>query len=123
MPDLFSSTPIVVKGQYKGPGKATITLSGKTGEGNFQRKIDVQFPGDEPKNEVLAPIWARAKVDDLMNADLADVQRGQPDPARKEEDHRPRPPLPIAHAVHQFRGRRGTNHNRRRPGQDRRCAR
>ena len=60
-------------------------MKGKTGEGDFERKIDVTLPEKEPANEVLAPLWARAKVDDLMGKDLAGVQRGQPDPAVKEE--------------------------------------
>ena len=85
IPDLFSSTPVVVKGQYKEPGKATITLTGKTGKGKFQRKIEFWFPGKEQANQAIASLWARAKVDDLMNGDLANIQRGQPDPARKEE--------------------------------------
>jgi Ca-activated chloride channel family protein len=85
VPDLFSSTPVVVKGQYKQGGRGTITLRGKTGEGKFERKIDVTLPEEEPNNEVLASLWARAKVDDLMQQDLAGVQRGTPNPAMKEE--------------------------------------
>jgi Ca-activated chloride channel family protein len=85
IPDLFSSTPVVVKGRYTHGGKGTITLRGRTGEGKFERKIDVTLPEEEPKNEVLAPLWARAKVDDLMQQDLAGVQHGQPNPAMKEE--------------------------------------
>ncbi len=72
----------MVKGQYRRAGKGTITLHGKTGEGKFERKIDVSFPEDEPKNEVLASLSARAKVEDLMNQDLG-VQCGQPDPAQR----------------------------------------
>lgn len=85
VPDLFSSQPVVVKGQYKQGGKGTITLRGKTGEGKFERKIAVTLPAEEPKNEVLASLWARAKVAHLMHKDLAGVQRGQPNPAMKEE--------------------------------------
>jgi Ca-activated chloride channel family protein len=85
VPDLFSSTPVVVKGRYKQSGQGTITLRGKTGEGKFERKIDVTLPEEEAKNEVLASLWARAKVDDLMQQDLAGIQRGQPNPAMKEE--------------------------------------
>ncbi|MHC4179266.1 MAG: hypothetical protein ACYSWU_17270 [Planctomycetota bacterium] len=44
IPDLFSSKPVVVKGQYKEGGKGTITLRGKTGEGKFERKIAVTLP-------------------------------------------------------------------------------
>jgi Ca-activated chloride channel homolog len=85
IPDLFSSTPIVVKGQYKQAGKGTITLSGKTGTGRFERKITVELPAEEAKNDVLAPLWARAKIEELMNRDLAAVQEGRPNPAAKEE--------------------------------------
>jgi len=85
VPDLFSSTPVVVKGRYKQGGQGTITLRGRTGEGKFERKIDVTLPEEEAKNEVLASLWARAKVDDLMQQDLAGIQRGQPNAAMKEE--------------------------------------
>jgi Ca-activated chloride channel family protein len=85
VPDLFSSTPVVVKGQYKQGGKGVITLRGKTGEGRFERKIDVALPDDQPENEVLASLWARAKVEHLMNQDLTAAQQGKPNPAIKEE--------------------------------------
>jgi len=85
VPDLFSSTPVVVKGRYEKGGQGTITLRGKTGEGDFERKIDVTLPDEQPDNDVLAPLWARAKVDHLMHGDLTGIQRGDPDPATKEE--------------------------------------
>ena len=85
VPDLFSSKPVVVKGRYEQGGRRTITLRGKTGEGKFERKIDVTLPDEEPKNEVLASLWARAKVRHLMQKDLAGIQRGTPNPAMKEE--------------------------------------
>ena len=85
VPDLFSSKPVVVKGRYKQGGRRTITLRGKTGEGKFERKIDFTLPDEEPKNEVLASLWARAKVRHLMQKDLAGIQRGTPNPAMKEE--------------------------------------
>jgi len=85
VPDLFSSTPVVLQGRYKKGGKTTITLRGKTGEGKFERKIEVTLPANAPKNEVLAPMWARAKVADLMHSDLRNIQQGKPTPAVKEE--------------------------------------
>lgn len=83
--DLFSAKPVVVKGRYRNGGRGTITLQGTTGEGPFERKIKVDLPGDEPKDDVLAPLWARAKIEHLMDQDLAGMQRGNPDPAIKEE--------------------------------------
>jgi len=85
VPDLFAAKPVVVKGQYKRGGKGTIILRGMTGEGPFERKIEVTLPDDEPENAVLAPLWARAKVAELMQRDLTGVQRGNPNPAVKEE--------------------------------------
>jgi Ca-activated chloride channel family protein len=85
IPDLFSAKPVVVKGRYEKGGKATITLRGTTGEGPFERKIEVNLPGEAQENDVLASLWARAKVDHFMGQDLAGMQRGNPDPAVKEE--------------------------------------
>ncbi len=85
VPDLFSSTPVVVKGRYKAAGKGTITLRGKTGEGPFERRIEVDLPAERPQSDSLASLWARAKVEHLMNTDLAGVQSGNPNPAMKEE--------------------------------------
>jgi len=76
---------VVVKDQYKSGGNGVITLTGNRGEGPFERKIDISFPAERPEDEVLAPLWARAKVEHLMNRDLAGIQRGQPNPAVKEE--------------------------------------
>ncbi|NQT38309.1 MAG: hypothetical protein HQ581_12505, partial [Planctomycetes bacterium] len=56
-----------------------------TGEGDLRRLNDVTLPGEQPQNEVLAPLWARAKIENLMSKDLAGIQRGTPDPAMKEE--------------------------------------
>ena len=85
VPDLFSSTPVVVKGRYRQPGKGAITLKGTTGEGPFERKIAVEFPAEAPQNEDLASLWARAKIAHLMDQDLSAAQRGKPNPAIKEE--------------------------------------
>ena len=85
IPDLFSSTPVVIKGRYTRGARGTLTLRGTTGEGPFEREIDVKLPGEQPEDDVLASLWARAKVEHLMDRDLAGMQRGKPDPAIKEE--------------------------------------
>jgi Ca-activated chloride channel family protein len=40
------------------------------------RQIAVNLPALEPRHDVLATLWARARVDDLMAADFAGIQRG-----------------------------------------------
>jgi Ca-activated chloride channel family protein len=87
VPDLFSVQPVVISGRYKpsaGRVTGTVTLKGNTGEGKFQREVEITLPAAEPANAVAAPLWARAKVDYLMSQDLANIQKGKPDPAIKE---------------------------------------
>ena len=77
VPDLFSAKPIVVHGRLTGPAAGSITLRGNTGGGAYEEQIAVSQPAAPPDNEALASLWARAKVDDLMNRDLAAMQTGE----------------------------------------------
>ncbi|MCP4251509.1 MAG: VWA domain-containing protein, partial [bacterium] len=85
IPDLWDSAPVVIKGRYLSPGSGTITLRGRRGDGPFERTIDLTLPQSAPENDSVATLWARAKVEDLMNTNLAAIQRGQPDPLIKEQ--------------------------------------
>lgn len=76
VPDLFSAKPIVVHGRLTGPAAGTITLRGNTGGGAYEEQIAVSEPAEPPDNDALASLWARAKVDDLMNRDLQALQTG-----------------------------------------------
>ncbi len=84
LPDLFSARPIVVHGRYTTGGPGNVTLRGRRGTELFERRIDVTLPPDRPGNDALASLWARARVEDLMNRDLDGVQRGRPDPGLRE---------------------------------------
>jgi len=77
IPDLFSAKPIMVHGRLTGPAEGTITLRGNTGQGGYEEQISVSLPGEPPDHDALASLWARAKVTDLMNRDLAAMQRGE----------------------------------------------
>lgn len=83
--DLFSAQPLVIQGRYLKAGKGNVTLRGKTGAGEFSRQIDVDFPEEQPQHDALAPLWARARVEELMNQDLASVQSGNVDAAVKRD--------------------------------------
>lgn len=84
IPDLFSAQPLVLKGRYDQTGQGTVTVRGNTAAGPFERKIDVYFPADAAEHDVLAPLWARARIDWLMDQDWLGAQQGQPDPKIKE---------------------------------------
>src|ERR1051325_3748853 len=74
IPDLFSARPVVLTGRYTGPGRATIRLKGKMGGNDFVREIPVELPETMASHDVLASLWARARVDDLMGQDFEGLQ-------------------------------------------------
>jgi Ca-activated chloride channel family protein len=76
IPDLFGAKPVVIKGRYTGAGRGTIRLKGKMAGGDFVRDIPVEFPETMASHDVLASLWARARVDDLMGQDLRGAQSG-----------------------------------------------
>jgi Ca-activated chloride channel family protein len=75
VPDLFGAKPVIVNGRYTGNGKGTIRLKGKMSGRDFVRDIPVDFSSNQ-SHDVLATLWARTRVDDLMSKDLAGAQRG-----------------------------------------------
>lgn len=83
--DLFSSKPIVVHTRLKGPvTPATLTLRGMTGEGPYESQIALEATGRREKNPSIVSLWAREKVESLMNRDLAAMQQGTPPADIKE---------------------------------------
>ncbi|HEU4837300.1 MAG TPA: VIT and VWA domain-containing protein [Pyrinomonadaceae bacterium] len=76
IPDLFGAKPLVIKGRYTGAGRGTIRLKGKMAGGDFVRDIPVEFPETMASHDVLASLWARARIDDLMGQDLNGAQSG-----------------------------------------------
>ncbi|MGE0473143.1 MAG: hypothetical protein AB7P17_05875, partial [Nitrospirales bacterium] len=77
LPDLFSAKPLVLTGRYTTPGKGTIRLRGKVAGRPVVRNISVELPGFAPEHDVLATLWARRKIADLMAQDYTGMQQGQ----------------------------------------------
>src|SRR5262249_38026165 len=75
VPDLFSAKPVVLTGRYTGNGKGTIRLKGKISGREFVREIPVDFSSTQSR-DVLATLWARTRVDDLMSQDFNGAQQG-----------------------------------------------
>ncbi|HXG94683.1 MAG TPA: VIT and VWA domain-containing protein [Blastocatellia bacterium] len=78
IPDLFSAKPVVLTGRYTAAARGTIKLKGKMSGRDFVRDIPVELPGNESRHDVLATLWARTKVDDLMSQDYQGIQYGGP---------------------------------------------
>jgi Ca-activated chloride channel family protein len=78
IPDLFSAKPVVICGRYTRGGHALARLRGKSGGVEVIRNLEVPLPERESRNGVLAKLWARSRIDDLMRQDYAGVQVGTP---------------------------------------------
>ena len=76
IPDLFAAKPLVISGRYTSPGAGVIRLRGRIGGREFTREIRVNLPASQPENAMLATLWARRRVEDLMSQDFAGLQRG-----------------------------------------------
>jgi Ca-activated chloride channel homolog len=75
VPDLFSAKPVVMTGRYTGNGKGVIRLRGKMSGRDFVREIPVDFSSSQ-SHDVLATLWARDRIDDLMSQDFRGAQQG-----------------------------------------------
>jgi Ca-activated chloride channel family protein len=75
IPDLFGAKPVVLTGRYSANSKGTIRLKGKMAGRDFVREIPVDFSSPQSR-DVLATLWARTRVDDLMSQDFKGAQRG-----------------------------------------------
>ena len=83
LPDLFTAKPLVIKGRYGAPGNGTLRLRGKLAGRPWSREIRVNLPAAQPEHDVMATLWARAKVDDLMSQDWQGMQHNNPKPEIK----------------------------------------
>ena len=68
IPDLFSAKPVILSGRYTSGGKGTIRLKGRSAGQEFVREIPIELPEHEPNHDVLATLWARRRIDELMQS-------------------------------------------------------
>ncbi|HZI61967.1 MAG TPA: TonB-dependent receptor [Pyrinomonadaceae bacterium] len=76
IPDMFSAKPLVLSGRYLQGGSGSIVLKGKIAGQDYVREIQVALPETEGSHDVLATLWARRKIDDVMAYDLSGAQYG-----------------------------------------------
>jgi Ca-activated chloride channel family protein len=74
IPDLFSARPLVISGRYTKGGKGSIWLKGKMAGQDFVREIPVELPETETDHDVLASLWARRRIEDLVGEEIANAQ-------------------------------------------------
>ncbi len=85
IPDLFDVKPVVLHGRYAQAGMGRLTIRGQTGHGPYERTLDLELPETADEHDVIATLWARGRIEELMNQDLAVAQGGAfPDAQRQE---------------------------------------
>jgi Ca-activated chloride channel family protein len=80
IPDLFGAKPLILTGRYTRGVQGVLRLRGKLAGQPFQRELTVNLPEAQPQNEVLATLWARTRIDQLMSEDFQGLQNGNPKP-------------------------------------------
>ncbi len=78
IPDLFAARPLVVHGRYTAAAHGVLRIQGLQAGRSYNRQVAVELPAAEPRHDVLATLWARARVEELMGTDWAGAQRGTP---------------------------------------------
>ncbi|MGB2781115.1 MAG: VWA domain-containing protein, partial [Phycisphaerae bacterium] len=66
IPELWAGRPIVLFGRYE-PGESEITISGRAEGEPVAWHLDVRLPLREEQHDVLAKVWARNKIEELMH--------------------------------------------------------
>lgn len=73
VPDLFGVKPVILSGRFNAAGKGVIQLKGKMAGQDFAREIQVELPESQAEHDVLAALWARRKIDELMGEDMSNL--------------------------------------------------
>jgi len=84
IPDLFGAKPVILTGRFSSAARGTIRLKGKTAGNDFVREIPVELPETMASHDVLASLWARRRIDSLMDQDYSGAQAGNMRPELKD---------------------------------------
>ncbi len=84
IPDLFSAKPLILTGRYIAGSRGVIRLRGKLVGQNFVREIPIVLPEAQTEHDVLATLWARTRIDDLLSQDYGGMQNGAAKPEVQE---------------------------------------
>ena len=76
LPDLFSAKPVIITGRFTATSSGVVRLHGNLAGRPVTRKIHVNLAASGSEHEVLATLWARTRIADLMSQDYRGVQNG-----------------------------------------------
>ena len=83
--DVWAERPLIVHARYRRAGHGRVVLRGFQGGRPYEQVLDVTLPEHHTGNAAIASMWARAKVEALMDRDLQALQSGiYPAPLQEE---------------------------------------
>jgi len=77
IPDVFAERPVTVFGKWRGRAQGEIRISGRTGNANFTKRLEISRNDLDSGNSALRYLWARHRI-----AMLADYNKLSPDDKR-----------------------------------------
>lgn len=66
IPELWAGRPVILFGRYTGGGATEIKVNGVVEGEAVSWPLRVTLPENQPSHDVLAKVWARKKIEDLM---------------------------------------------------------
>ena len=66
IPELWAGRPVILFGRYTGGGATEIKVNGSVEGEAVSWPLRVKLPENQPSHDVLAKVWARKKIEDLM---------------------------------------------------------
>ncbi len=67
IPELWAGRPVIVFGMYETGGASAIAVNGRVEGEPVSWPLQVELPASEPQHDVLAKVWARHKIEELMH--------------------------------------------------------
>ncbi|MCX5788542.1 MAG: VIT domain-containing protein [Elusimicrobia bacterium] len=72
LPDLFDSQPLYLFGRYSKAASGTVRVRGTFANRPFERTLHVRLPAKDSAHGILAPLWARHRIETLMSRQRQD---------------------------------------------------
>lgn len=82
--DVWDQRPLVIHARYRKAGSGTVVLRGFRGGRPYEQRLAVTLPERETAHAAIASLWARARVEAIMDEDLGAQQRGEMPAERRE---------------------------------------
>jgi Ca-activated chloride channel family protein len=67
IPDVLASRPVILFGKWRGEAQGSLTISGITGGGPYERRLDIAASEPREENAALKYLWARSRIQTLSD--------------------------------------------------------